>query len=165
MHFEVVAGDGPAQVVLEAETIAHAGVHVGIEHLVPCLAARLGVIHGGIGIAHDFVGAVVAGRPERDADAGRREHFASADRERRSQGVLNPERDRVGLAVVAEALRRMANSSPPRPAGRLPAQAQLETPDTATSSSSDQMPEAIVDNLNRSRSRYSTANALLTRGP
>ena len=68
----------------------------------PCLAARLGVIHRRIGVAHHLVRVGVVSRAERDADAGRREHFAAADRKRRVQRLLNPERDAVGLAVVHE---------------------------------------------------------------
>jgi hypothetical protein len=69
VHFEVVAHDGTAQVVLEAETVAHARVHGGIEHLMPCLAARLGVIHGGVGVAHDLVRVRVVSGAEGNADA------------------------------------------------------------------------------------------------
>ena len=99
VHFEVVVGDRVAQVVLEAEPIAHARVHVGVEQLVPRLAARLRVIHRGVGVAHDLVRVGVVRRAERDADARRREHFAPGDRKRRGQRLLDPERDGVGLAV------------------------------------------------------------------
>ncbi len=77
-------------------------MHVGVEHLVTGLAARLGVIHRRVGVAHHLVRVVVVGRTERDADARRGEHLASADRERRAQRVLDPEGDRIRLRVVAE---------------------------------------------------------------
>ena len=64
VHLEVVVVDGVAQVVLEAEPVELARVHVGIEQLVARLAARLRVIHGGICVAHDLVGVVVV-RPGR----------------------------------------------------------------------------------------------------
>ena len=102
MHLEVVVVDGVAQVVLEAEPVELARVHVGIEQLVARLAARLRVIHGGVGVAHDLVGVVVLGAAEGDADARGGEHFAPADRKRRAQRVLNAERDGVGLLLVAE---------------------------------------------------------------
>ncbi len=102
VHLEVVVVDGVAQVVLEAEPVERARVHVGVEQLVARLAARLRVIHGGVGVAHDLVGVVVLRAAEGDADARRREHFAAADRKRRAQRVLDAERDGVGLLLVAE---------------------------------------------------------------
>ena len=51
------------------QPIAHAGVHVGVEELVPCLATPFGVIHRGVGVAHDLLGVVVLRAAERDADA------------------------------------------------------------------------------------------------
>src|SRR5216684_956391 len=68
----------------------------------PRLAARLGVIHGDVGVAHDLVRAGVLGQTEGDADAGRSEYFPGPDREGRAQRLLNPERDGVGLLLVAE---------------------------------------------------------------
>ena len=79
MHLEVVVADGVPQVVLEAEAVELARVHVGIEQLVARLAARLRVIHGGVGIAHDLVRVVVLGPAEGDADARGGEDFAPAD--------------------------------------------------------------------------------------
>ena len=65
VHLEVVVVDGVAQVVLEAEPVERARVHVGVEQLVARLAARLGVIHRGVGVAHDLVGVVVVRRGRR----------------------------------------------------------------------------------------------------
>jgi hypothetical protein len=50
-------------------------VHVGIEHFVP----GLGVIHGGVGVAHDLVRVSVMRGAEGNADAGRREYFPACD--------------------------------------------------------------------------------------
>ena len=127
MHLEVVVVDGVAQVVLEAEPVERARVHVGIEQLVPRLAARLRVIHGGVGIAHDLVGVVVLGPAEGDADARRGEDFAPADRKGRAQRFLNPERDGVGLLLVAELVQQNGELVSAQPGERvaLP-QARLE---------------------------------------
>ena len=64
VHLEVVVVDGVAQVVLQLEAGARARVHVRVEQLVPRLAARLGVIHRRVGVAHDLVGAS-CNRPRR----------------------------------------------------------------------------------------------------
>ena len=79
MHLEVVVVDGVAQVVLEADPVELARVHVGIEQLVARLAALLRVIKGGVRIAHDFVRVVVLGLAEGDADACGGEYFPPAD--------------------------------------------------------------------------------------
>jgi hypothetical protein len=60
------------------------------------------VIHRGVGVTHDLLGVVVLRAPERDADAGRGEHFLPADRERRAERVLDAEGDGVGLLLVVE---------------------------------------------------------------
>ena len=120
LHLEVVAGNGAPDVVFEAQPIAHARMHIGVEHLVPRLASRLGVIHRGVGVAHDFVGAAVVRRSEGDADAGGGEHLPAADRERRAQRMLYPQRDGVSLGIIANPFSRMANSSPPNRASASP---------------------------------------------
>ena len=79
VHLERVVLHRVAQVVLEAEPIQLACVHVGVEQFVPRLAVRLRVIHCGVRVAHDLFRIGVLGPAARDADAGRREHFATAD--------------------------------------------------------------------------------------
>jgi hypothetical protein len=102
MDLEIVGVDGAPQIVLEPEPVERLRVHHRVEQLVARLAARLGVIHRRVRVAHDLFRVVVLHAAERDADARRREHLAAADRERRAQRFLNPERDRVGLLLVFE---------------------------------------------------------------
>ena len=148
-HLEPVAGDGPAQIVLEAEAVAHARVHRLVEHLVARLAARLGVIHRRVGVAHHFVGIVVVRRPERDADARGREHLAAADRERQAERFLDPERDGVGLRVVVQAAEQDGElvAAEPRD-GVAGTQAGLEAARRLDEQLvADQVAEAVVDDL------------------
>ena len=71
VHLEVVVADGVAQIVLEAEPVELARVHVGVEQLVARLAARLRVIHRRVGIAHDLVGVAVLGARRRQCRCSR----------------------------------------------------------------------------------------------
>ena len=129
MQLEVVVFDGVPQVVFETEPIERPRVHVGVEHLVPRLAARLGVIHRRVGVAHDLFGVGVVGQAERDADARRREHLAPADRKRRAERVLDPERDRVGLRGLDQAVEENRELVAAQPGQRVTgAQARLEPP-------------------------------------
>ena len=102
MDLEVVVFDSVAQVVFEAESIEGARVHVGIEQLMSCLAARFGVIHGGVGVAHDLLGVNVLGAAERNPDARRGEDFPASNRKRPAQRLLDAECDGVGLRLVIE---------------------------------------------------------------
>ena len=149
VDLEVVGGDRAAQVVLEAEAVANAGVHVRVEHFVARLAARLGVIHRGVGVAHHLVRVRVVGRTERDADAGRGEHFAAADRERRAQRLLDPEGDAVGLAVVAESVQEDRELVAAEAGEHVAlSQARLEPPRHRDQQLvADQVTEAVVDDL------------------
>ena len=149
MHLEVVVVDGVAQVVLEAEPVELARVHVGIEQLVARLAARLRVIHGGVGIAHDLVGVVVLGAAEGDADARGGEDFPPADRKGRAQRVLNAERDGVGLILVAELVQENRELVSAQPGERvaLP-QARLEAARHRRQQLvAHQVAETVVDDL------------------
>ena len=149
VHLEVVGGNRAPQIVLEAQAVAHARVHVGVEHLVPRLAARLGVIHGGVGVAHDLVGVGVVRGAERDPDARRREHFAAGDRERRAQRILDPAGDGVGLRVVVQAVQedRELVSAQPRQRVALP-QARLQAPRRRDQQLvADHVAETVVDDL------------------
>ena len=85
VDLEGVGLDRVAQIAFEAEPIDRARVHVGVEQLVPRAASRLGVIHRRIGIAHHLFGIDVLHPAEGNADARRREHFASADRKWRAE--------------------------------------------------------------------------------
>ena len=92
----------------------------GVEHLVPRLAPGLGVIHRGVGVAHDLFGTVVAEVAECDADARGREDFAAADRERRAERVLDPERDGVGLRFVPKLVEEDREFVTTEPRERIP---------------------------------------------
>jgi hypothetical protein len=124
-------------------------VHDRVEQLVARLAARLGVIHRRVRVAHDFFRVVVLRPAERDADARRREHLAPADRERCAQRFLNPERDRVGLLLVLELVEENRELVAAEAGERVPLpQARLETArDRHQELVSDQVAEAVVDDL------------------
>ena len=89
------------------------------------------------------------GAAERDADARRGEHFAAADRERRAQRVLNAERDRVRLLLVADAVQQNRELVAAQPRQRVSlAQARLEPPRHGDEQLvADQVAEAVVDDL------------------
>ena len=55
---------------------------VVVEHLDACSATRLGLIHRGVGVAQQDIGAVVATDRQRDAHAHREEHRLIADAQR-----------------------------------------------------------------------------------
>ena len=149
MDFEVVAVDGVPQVVLEAEAVARPGVHVGVEHLVARLAARLRLVHRGVGVAHDLVGVEVLREPDRDADAGRREDLAAADRERRAQRLLDAEGDHVGLLLLDEAVQQDRELVAAQPGQRvaLPQAAFEAAGDRDQQLVADEVAEAVVDHL------------------
>ena len=94
-------------------------------------------------------GLLYCGAAEGDADARRGEHFAAADRKRRAQRLLNPERDGVGLLLVAEPVQqnRELVAAQPRERVALP-QARLEAPRHRDEQLvADQVAEAVVDDL------------------
>jgi hypothetical protein len=55
LNEEFVSIDCAAEVGLELQKVHGAGVHAFIEYDVSCLTERLGLIHGGIGIAQEIL--------------------------------------------------------------------------------------------------------------
>ena len=107
------------------------------------------MIHGDVRVAHDLVGVGVLGQAEGDADAGRGEYFPAADRKGRAQHLLNPERDGVGLLLVAERMQENGElvSAQPGKDVSLP-QARLEPPrDRGEQLVAHRVAEAVVDDL------------------
>ena len=149
VHLERVTPDGLPQLVLETQPVERARVHVGVEQLVPRLALRLGVIHRRVRVPHDLFGVLVLGPDARDADAGRREHFPAPDGEGRAEGLLNPERNGVGLRVVGEAAQQDGELVAAQPRDRVVRpQASLEpTRDRDEQFVSDEVSEVVVDDL------------------
>ena len=149
MHLEIVVRDRVTEVVLQLEAGARARVQLGVEQLVPRLAARLRVIHRRVGVAHDVVGPLVVGRAERDPDARRCEHFAGAHRKRRAQRLLDAEGNRVRLPFRVELIQQdrelVAAKAGNRVAGP---QARLEAPRHRDEQLvSDEVTEAVIDHF------------------
>ena len=149
MEDELLALDGAAQVRLHLQQVHGAGVHGLVEDLVAGLAERLGAVHRRVRVAQDFLGPLVAGAGERDADADGREDLVAAEIEGQGQLLLQPLGHvyRLGHArqifqqhrelVAAEARHRVAG-----------AQADFEAArDADEQLVADHVAETVVDDL------------------
>ena len=65
-------------------------MHVSVEDLVSGLAGGLGAVHGDVGVAHDLVGAAVAGGAVGDADGRGDEDLVAVDGEGHPEQFLDP---------------------------------------------------------------------------
>ena len=79
---ELAALERAPQLGLRREAMADALGHLGIEELVVGAPGFLGVIHRGVGVAHQRLGRVAVARVEGDADAAVGVQLVLADRER-----------------------------------------------------------------------------------
>ena len=80
-------------------------MHAGVEHRRRAAVARLGVVHGDVGIAQHVFGVGVPTFARRDADAGRHHDFVTVEVHRSREAflhALHDRRDRVWLNVVEE---------------------------------------------------------------
>ena len=82
VQHELAVLERAPQVGLGREAAAHALGHLRAEELVVGAARLLGVIHRGVGVAHQRLGGVAVGRVERDADAAVGVQLVPGDRER-----------------------------------------------------------------------------------
>ena len=69
------------EVGLELKSGQRVGVHAWFEKHVPAFSARLGAVHGEIGVPKQTVGMLAACIGKGDADAGADDHLASIQRE------------------------------------------------------------------------------------
>ena len=105
-HLEVLGVHRVAQVVLEVETVFRPRVQVGVEHLVSCLAARLGVVHRGIGVAQNLVGTGVFVAPKAMPMLAVVNTSRPATMIRLAQRFLDAEGDDVCLLLVPDRLQQ-----------------------------------------------------------
>ncbi len=99
VEHELVAFERAAHVGFELQEVDGARVHRLVEDFVARLAERLGAVHGGVGVAQDVFGALVAGRGGRDAHADGGEDLAAREHEGRGQLFLDALGDLDGLLL------------------------------------------------------------------
>ena len=87
VRLELPLLDGGGQLVFDAHAAARGAQHLGREHLRVTLAARLGRVHRGIGVAQQPFDVADAIR-ERHADAGADAHLLAVDLERLAAGSM-----------------------------------------------------------------------------
>ena len=90
------------QVGLGRQAAAHALGHLRAEELVVGAPRLLGVIHRGVGVAHQRLGGVAVARIERDADAAVGVQLVLGDRERLRELGQDAARHAGGLAGVGD---------------------------------------------------------------
>ncbi len=83
---QLAALQRPAQIVLQRETRDGAQAHRTIEHLEAPASAALGLIHGGVGVAHEIGRQTVGIAGKHDPEARLGEMLARAERERQLEG-------------------------------------------------------------------------------
>ena len=89
VHAQLAAPDRVAQVVLQVQPRQAVGLHAGLEQDVMCPPARLGAVHGDIGVAQESIRPFVAGAAERDADARGGDEIPAVDPERAPELLLD----------------------------------------------------------------------------
>ena len=82
MQRELAVLERAPQVGLGGQAAAHALGHLRAEELIVGAAGLLGVIHRGVGVAHQRLGGVAVARVHRDADAAVGVQLVLGDRER-----------------------------------------------------------------------------------
>jgi len=94
---ERVGQDRASQVRFQVEQPDRVCAHRLVEQRAAVAALGLGAVHRGIGVAQHFVAQPVARLPQRDADARRREQFATAQPQRLGQPFQDPRRQRLAV--------------------------------------------------------------------
>ena len=112
---ELAQRDGVVQVALELDALRHALAHGLVEHRDGVAARVLGLVHGGVGVAHERLrrGARVVAGGEGETDARRHVEGHPAD----DEGAARQARRRLARSTASETLttwpRTIMNSSPP----------------------------------------------------
>ena len=149
VDLELAALDRPPEVALEGHLGDGLGVHVGVEQLVAALAAALGAVHRGVGVAQDVLRALVAEGAPGDADADRGVDLLLAQRDRVAQLGEDPvgDADRVArvLHVRQEDPELVAGQARERVVGADALLQQLGEGDQQAVA--DRVAEAVVDVL------------------
>ncbi len=89
MQLELVALDGASKIVLEIEVARHQVAHLGIEGQHASASRRLRLVHGDVGIAHDFAGVADLFGTHGDADASGRGDLVRTDHDLLANAASN----------------------------------------------------------------------------
>ena len=99
---QLVALDGPAQVVLEVEPFGRCRRHARLEDVVAGRGVGLRPVEGDLGVAEQLARVGLADHADGDADAGADEALPAVEVERLAQGRLDPVGDPTGLGDVLD---------------------------------------------------------------
>src|SRR5205814_898040 len=109
-----VAVEGAAQVGLEGEALEDGLVHASFVDLEAALAPALGRVHGEVGVADEFGGAVAAGA-QHDAEAGVERDQVAVDAHRVAEDLEHPGAGVVGQVWFDEVLEQDGELVAPEP--------------------------------------------------
>ena len=101
---QFVALERAPQLALEHQPLDRGGVHLRRIEREAVAAVLLGVVHRGVGVADQVDDVLGVVRAERDADAGRQEHFVLVDVERLAdlgEDAAREVRDRPAVVGIA----------------------------------------------------------------